>query len=48
MRNNLLDRNGGEDAYVVGYTLSNRVIHISSCDIEDLFEINGDMIPLRK
>lgn len=48
MRNNLLTRNDGADEYVFGYTREGKVLHISSCKVEDLFEINGDMIPLRK
>ena len=45
MRNNLLKRNGEEDIYELMYTMPGKKHTISSCSVEDLFEIDGDMTP---
>ena len=45
MRENLTKRNNNEDRYVFGYTQQGIVLSISSCTVEDLFAIDGDMNP---
>lgn len=48
MRENLIDRNGGNESYTFGYTQPGRVVNINTCENvpEDLFAVDGDMNPL--
>ena len=45
MRKNLLDRNDGAVEYVFEYTFPGKVLDITECNVEELFEIDGDMTP---
>lgn len=45
MRENLMERNGGNAEYVIRYTQPGKVVLISTCGIEDLFAVDGDMNP---
>lgn len=49
MKENLTQRNNGEDLYVFGYTQQGVEMSISKSDKpEDLFAIDGDMCPQGK
>lgn len=49
MKENLKQRNNGEDQYVFGFTKRGVEMFISKCDKpEDLFAIDGDMCPQGK
>ncbi len=41
-------RNGGSSHYINGYTHIGKGYDIDSCDLEELFEIDGDMCPQGK
>ena len=45
MRENLTKRNKNNDSYAFNYTQKGIVLSISSCTVEDLFAIDGDMNP---
>lgn len=45
MRENITKRNKNDDSYVFRYTQQGIVLSISSCTIEELFAIDGDMNP---
>lgn len=46
MRENLLERNNGNNVYVFQYTQKEKEYEIASCDFNQLCEIDGDMRPM--
>lgn len=44
MRENLKNRNGGESHYTSHYTHQGKTIDIDTCEDQELYEIDGDMI----
>lgn len=48
MRENLIKRNCNNDRYKFQYTRPGELVNISSCNVEDLFAIDGDMNPQGK
>lgn len=48
MKENLIKRNKNNNSYTFDYTQPGKVLLISSCEIEELLAIDGDMNPQGK
>ncbi len=46
MRENLIQRNHNESVYECKYVQKGITYDLSSCSVEDLFAVDGDMVPL--
>lgn len=45
MRKNLIKRNSGKPLYVYEYTTKGTTVDLSTCGIEELLSVDGDMNP---
>ncbi len=45
MRENLIQRNDGNTSYVYEYTAQGTTVDLSTCGIEELLSVDGDMNP---